>query len=191
MPDRMRKCLSVVLAWAMLLIGVPVSASGGHGEYVVKNAGGSIDAPVGDDVTLDVESGAIIITARQQYLGAQTNGQETTGPRRPAPRTVLARITPAQVTDLSYGSEVHHRIGAGIAWGVVSLGVGLIVGFSKATKHYIGITWEADGKKGGLAFEAKKGEYLGIINALQTVTGKKAVDTDAPGIAGRLGVTGK
>jgi hypothetical protein len=60
----------------------------------------------------------------------------------------------------------------------VTLGVGAIVAFSKSKKHYIGITWDDSGKKGGVALQADKNEYRGLLAALEGVTGKKAVDAD-------------
>ncbi len=65
---------------------------------------------------------------------------------------------------------------AGVA--VLTLGVGAIIAFSKSKKHYIGITWDDGGKKGGVALQADKNEYRGILTALEGVTGRKAVDTD-------------
>jgi len=56
--------------------------------------------------------------------------------------------------------------------------VGAIIAFSKSKKHYIGITWDDGGKKGGVALQADKDEYRGILTALEGVTGRKAVDTD-------------
>lgn len=87
-------------------------------------------------------------------------------------------LSPSSITDLSYGQEVHRRIGTAAGVAVLTLGVGAIIAFSKSKKHYIGITWDADGKKGGIALQADKNEYRGILTALEGVTGKKAVDTD-------------
>jgi hypothetical protein len=64
---------------------------------------------------------------------------------------------------------------------VVSLGIGALVAFSKSKKHYVGLTWDDSGNKGGLVVQADKDEYRGLIAALEGVSGKKAVDTDTPG----------
>lgn len=40
------------------------------------------------------------------------------------------------------------------------------------------MTWDDGGKKGGIALQADKNEYRGLITALEGVTGKKAIDTD-------------
>ncbi len=51
--------------------------------------------------------------------------------------------------------------------------------FSKSKKHYIGVVWADGDKKGGIALQADKNEFRGLLAALEGVTGKKAVDTDA------------
>lgn len=83
------------------------------------------------------------------------------------------------VTEVSYGQEVHRRIGTAVGLAVISLGIGALVAFSKSKKHYIGLVWDAgDGKKGGLVIQADKNEYRGLLTAIEGLTGKKAVDTD-------------
>jgi hypothetical protein len=80
---------------------------------------------------------------------------------------------------VSYGQDVHRGVGAAIGLAVVSLGVGALMALSKSKKHYIGLTWDDAGKKGGAAFQADKSDYRGILTGLEGVTGKKAVDSDA------------
>lgn len=82
------------------------------------------------------------------------------------------------VTEISYGQDVHRRVGAAVGLAVVSLGVGALMALSKSKKHYIGITWDDGGKKGGAAFQADKNDYRGVLAGLEGVTGKKAVDSD-------------
>ena len=82
------------------------------------------------------------------------------------------------VTEISYGQEVHRRIGTAVGLAVISLGIGALVAFSKSKKHYIGIVWADGDNKGGLAIQADKNEYRGLITALEGVTGKKAIDSD-------------
>ena len=63
---------------------------------------------------------------------------------------------------------------------MVSLGIGALVAFSKSKKHYVGIVWDSgDGKKGGIALQVDKDEFRGLIAALEGITGKKAIDTEA------------
>src|SRR5689334_124791 len=69
----------------------------------------------------------------------------------------------ASITELSYGQEVHRRIGTAAGLAVVSFGVGALVAFSKSKKHYIGLTWDQDGHKGGMVLQADKDEYRGLL----------------------------
>lgn len=74
---------------------------------------------------------------------------------------------------------MHRRVGAAIGLAVISLGVGALMALSKSKKHYIGLTWADGDKKGGLAMQCDKNQYRGILAALEGITGKKAVDSDA------------
>jgi hypothetical protein len=85
-------------------------------------------------------------------------------------------IPPSAVTELSYGAEVHRRVGTAIGVGIVTLGIGGLIALSHSKKHYIGIVWDAgEGKKGGVVLQADKDEFRGILAALEGITGKKAV----------------
>jgi hypothetical protein len=84
----------------------------------------------------------------------------------------------AAVTEISYGQDVHRRVGAAIGLAVVSLGVGALMALTKSKKHFIGITWNDAGNKGGAAFQAEKGDYRGVLAGLEGITGKKAVNSD-------------
>lgn len=88
-------------------------------------------------------------------------------------------IPAAAVTEISYGQDVHRRVGTAIGVAVFSLGIGALLALSKSKKHFVGITWDDNGKKGGLAFQADKNDYRGLLAGLEGITGKKAVDSDA------------
>jgi hypothetical protein len=94
-------------------------------------------------------------------------------------KTEVALIPAGSVTEISYGQDVHRRVGTAIGLAVVSLGIGALMALSKSKKHYIGLTWDDNGKKGGVAFQADKNEYRGILAGIEGITGKKAVNTDA------------
>lgn len=93
--------------------------------------------------------------------------------------TEIVVVPAAAVTEISYGQDVHRRVGAAIGVAVVSFGIGALLALSKSKKHFIGITWDNAGKKGGLAFQADKSDYRGLLAGLEGITGKKAVDSDA------------
>jgi hypothetical protein len=88
-------------------------------------------------------------------------------------------IPASAVTEISFGQDVHRRVGTAIGLAVISLGIGALMLLSKSKKHYIGLTWDDGGKKGGAAFQADKNDYRGVLAGLEGITGKKAVDSDA------------
>jgi hypothetical protein len=91
----------------------------------------------------------------------------------------LLSIPTSAVTEISYGQDVHRRVGAAIGLAVVSFGIGALMALTKSKKHFIGLTWVNGDKKGGLAIQCDKNEYRGILAGLEGVTGKKAVDSEA------------
>lgn len=94
-------------------------------------------------------------------------------------KTELAVIPASAVTEISYGQDVHRRVGAAIGVAVISFGLGALLALAKSKKHFVGITWDDEGKKGGFAFQADKNDYRGLLAGLEGVTGKKAVNSDA------------
>ena len=91
----------------------------------------------------------------------------------------IALIPASSITEISYGQDVHRRVGTAIGLAVFSLGIGALMLLSKSKKHYVGLTWADGDKKGGLVVQADKNEYRGILAGLEGVTGKKAVDSEA------------
>ena len=83
------------------------------------------------------------------------------------------------ITEISYGEDVHRRVGAAIGIGVFTLGLGALMALTKSKKHFVGITWADGDKKGGFAMQCDKNDYRGILAALEGITGKKAVDSEA------------
>ena len=88
-------------------------------------------------------------------------------------------IPASSITEVSYGQDVHRRVGAAIGLAVVSFGIGALMALTKSKKHFVGLTWNDGGKKGGMAFQADKNEYRGVLAGLEGITGKKAVNSDA------------
>jgi hypothetical protein len=93
-------------------------------------------------------------------------------------KTEIAVIPATSVTEISYGQDVHRRVGAAIGVAVISFGLGALLALSKSKKHFVGITWDNGGQKGGIAFQADKNDYRGLLAGLEGITGKKAVDSD-------------
>jgi hypothetical protein len=117
--------------------------------YSVTYSGGSLpNVKGGEGLSLYVDSSRIRLSRK---------GQE------------LVLIKPRAITEVSYGQEVHRRIGTAAAVAVVSLGIGAIVAFSKSKKHYIGFTWVDGDNNGGIVLQADKNEYRGMIAALKVL----------------------
>jgi len=146
--------------WAVVLCLIfPLATFAGDNSYKIAYDGGSLqNAKAGTDMRLYLDGTNIRITRD---------------------KTDVAIIPAAAVTELSYGQDVHRRVGAAIGVAVVSLGVGALLALTKSKKHFIGITWDDGGKKGGFACQADKKDYSGLLAGLEGVTGKKAVDSDA------------
>jgi len=143
----------------VLCIIFPVSVLAGDNGYKVGYDGGSIqDLKAGANVKLYID-GSNVRVAR--------DGKD------------VAVIPAAAVTEISYGQDVHRRVGAAIGIGVFTLGIGALMALTKSKKHFVGLTWDDGGKKGGFAFQADKNDYRGILAGLEGVTGKKAVNSEA------------
>ncbi len=150
----MKKWLAVF--FCLLL---PTLALAGDNGYKVTYDGGTLsDTKSGSGVKLYIE-GSNVRFAR--------DGKD------------LLVLPAASITEISYGQDVHRRVGTAIGLAVFSLGIGALMLLSKSKKHYVGLTWADGDKKGGLVVQADKSEYRGIIAGLEGITGKKAVDSDA------------
>ena len=149
----MKKLLALILC-----IIFPASAFAGDNSYKIAYDGGSIpDAKAGTNMKLYIEGSNIRIVKD---------------------KTDIAVIPASAVTEISYGQDVHRRVGAAIGIGVFTLGIGALMALSKSKKHFVGLTWDDGGKKGGLAFQADKNDYRGLLAGLEGITGKKAVDSE-------------
>lgn len=91
----------------------------------------------------------------------------------------LATIPASAVTEISYGQDVHRRVGTAIGLAVISFGAGAFMLLAKSKKHYVGLTWANGDVKGGFAMQCDKNDYRGILAGIEGITGKKAVDSDA------------
>jgi hypothetical protein len=147
-----------ILATLMCLV-FPLSAFAGDNAYKIAYDGGSIqNAKAGTGMKLYIDGTNIRIIKD---------------------KTEVALIPAAAITEISYGQDVHRRVGAAIGVAVFSLGVGALLALTKSKKHFIGLTWDDAGKRGGFAFQADKNDYRGLLAGLEGVTGKKAVDSEA------------
>ena len=143
----------------LLCLAIPLSVFGGENSYKVTYDGGSLsDAKAGTGMKLFIESNQI---------------------RLVRDRADVIVIPSAAVTEISYGQDVHRRVGAAIGLAVISFGIGALMALTKSKKHYVGLTWTNGEKKGGFAMQCDKNDYRGVLAGLEGITGKKAVDSDA------------
>ena len=151
----------------MLCLFVPLTASAYAAEnsYKVVYDGGTLQSiKTGSSAKLVIEPTAIQIMSMPEKDKA---GEQ------------LVNIPAASITEISYGQDVHRRIGTAIGLAVISLGIGALMMFSKSKKHFVGVTWVDGEKKGGFAMQCDKNDYRGVLAALEGMTGKKAVNSDA------------
>jgi CxxC motif-containing protein (DUF1111 family) len=94
-------------------------------------------------------------------------------------KSEIITIPAASITEISYGQDVHRRIGAAIGIGVFTLGVGALMALTKSKKHFVGLTWATGDQKGGFAMQCDKNDYRGVLAGLEGITGKKAVNSEA------------
>src|SRR3984893_1557934 len=145
---------------ALLCLMVPTSAFAADNSYKVIYDGGSLQGTkAGTGVKLYVDPAQIRIVQDKV--------------------TTLVTIPASSVTEISYGQDVHRRIGAAIGVAVFTLGIGALLALTKSKKHFIGLTWASGETKGGFAMQCDKNDYRGVLTGLEGVTGKKAVDSEA------------
>ena len=144
----MSKLLAIVLCLA-----IPLTVFAGDNGYKVTYDGGSIaDAKAGSGMRLFIDSNLVRLVSDKR---------------------AVVTIPASAVTEISYGQDVHRRVGAAIGLAVVSLGIGALMALTKSKKHYVGLTWTDGDKKGGFAMQCDKNEYRGVLAGLEGVTGKK------------------
>ena len=148
----MRQLLAVLLC-----LTLPLAVLAGDNSYKVTYDGGSLP---------DIKSGTgLHLYLDQDKVRFVDNGKE------------IANVPATAITEISYGQDVHRRVGAAIGLGVVSFGIGALMALSKSKKHFVGLTWSDGDKHGGLAMQCDKNEYRGILAGLEGISGKKAVDS--------------
>jgi len=149
---------AIAFLLCLLVPSTAIAANNANSYKVVYDGGSLQNAKAGNDVQLVIDPDKVRIV----------RGKEE-----------LASIPAASITEISYGQDVHRRVGAAIGLAFISFGIGALMALSKSKKHYIGLTWADGDKKGGFAMQCDKNDYRGELQALEGITGKKAVDSDA------------
>jgi hypothetical protein len=152
--NKMKRLFATVLC-----VAIPIAMLASDNGYKVAYDGGSIP---------DIKAGV----GMKLYIDAKEI-------RLQRDKTNVIIIPASAVTEISYGQDVHRRVGAAIGIGVVTLGVGALMALTKSKKHFIGLTWANGDQKGGFAMQCDKNDYRGVLTGLEGITGKKAVDSEA------------
>src|SRR5579859_5715850 len=147
------------LTAVLLCLTMPLALFAADNGYKVTYDGGSLpDTKAGTSLRLFIEGDKVRLVRDSKEL----------------------IVLPASsITEISYGQDVHRRVGSAVAVGAVTLGVGALMALSKSKKHFVGLTWATGDQKGGLAMQCDKNEYRGVLAGLEGITGKKAVDSDS------------
>lgn len=158
--------LSPLLAKALVLCVVSQGLDAQDASIPMKYEGGSLTFAPHAGLHVAVGNAITIKQGRQAYS-----------------------IAPGAITEVSYGSDVHRRVGAAIGTALFSFGLGAMLLLVKTKKHYVGILWDGVDMqgarvRGGSVFKVGKGHYRGFIAALEGLTGMKAVNADSPGLGG-------
>ena len=153
----MKQLLALFLC---LLVPTIAFASSSNGYRVVYDGGSLPNVKTGDPLNLKLGD-------KEIYFSYARGGKEAID------------IPASAITEISYGQDVHRRIGAAIGLAVVSFGVGALMALTKSKKHFVGLTWQDGDKRGGFAMQCDKNDYRGVLAGLEGITGKKAVDSDA------------
>lgn len=149
------RLVAVVLCLVLSVSSLAAKNAG----FAVKYDGGSVsDLKAGTDLRINPSGTTITLSKGNQEL---------------------ISLPAASITEITYGQDVHRRVGAAIGLAVVSFGIGGLMALTKSKKHFIGLTWATGDVKGGFAMQCDKNDYRGLLAALEGLTGKKAVDSDA------------
>src|SRR6204780_2147172 len=110
-----------VLAFLLGILMPSAVFAAKENSYKVMYDGGSIpDIKTGTGLKLYIESNRIRLTKD---------------------KADLITIPASAVTEISYGQDVHRRVGAAIGLAIVSFGIGALMALTKSKKHFVGLTW--------------------------------------------------
>ena len=167
----MRFC-AIVLCCSLILPSIAINGFAAEKEagvrFGMKYEGGSLALDQHDGLkTYITKDEVVVVQGKQRFV-----------------------IPVKNITEISYGNDVHRRVGAAVGVGIVSFGLGALMLLVKTKKHYVGVIWtdknanNGETSKGGVVFKVGKGEYRGFMSALEGVSGLKAVNADTTGSGG-------
>ena len=143
----------------MLSMALPAIMLAGDAAFKVSYDGGSLPGiKAGTDLKVYIESNQV------RFVKGKTE---------------VLTVPASAITEISYGQDVHRRVGTAVAVGAFTFGLGALTALSKSKKHYVGVTWANGEQKGGLAMQCDKNDYRGLLAGLEGVSGRKAVNSEA------------
>ena len=107
-------------------------------------------------------------------LNAETQTISIVDEKSGAAKYVYAEIPYGSITSASYSKSKHPRSGAGVALGIATLGVGLLVGFlAKNKKHWLTLTVTGVESlpNNYIYLKLDKGNFRQILSAVEASTG--------------------
>jgi hypothetical protein len=131
-------------------------------------------AGLGGDKSLYVGGTASIAKETEGVLSADDTKVVTFKPDKKDPKNELS-IPYEKVTSLEYGQHAGRRVGATVALGVTTLGIGALpVLFSKKRRHYLTVGYKDEqGADQAAVFEVGKNSIRTMLKVLEVRTGKK------------------
>jgi len=112
----MRRILSAVLC-----VVIPAVLFASDNGYKVKYDGGSLSsAKAGSEIKLYIKQNQI------RFMDG---------------KNPVVTVPASAVTEISYGQDVHRRVGTAVAVGVFTLGLGALTALNKSKKHFQQNLW--------------------------------------------------
>jgi hypothetical protein len=86
------------------------------------------------------------------------------------------------ITEISYGLDVHRRLGI-VTADLSASGPQASMAVKNTKRQYIGLTWADGDSTGGLAMQCEEAECGSVLAALQGLTGMKPVNSEIAAVA--------
>jgi hypothetical protein len=150
------KALAIGLCYTLAFTSLGSAAS--DVKFGMKYEGGSLNLDSHDKLNVTLRSDKILISQDQQ-----------------------AHAIPVKsITEVSYGNDVHRRVGTAVGVAIVTFGIGALIALTKTKKHYVGMLWDDKAaSKGGVVLRWK-GRVSRIHRGTRGNHRVKAVNADAP-----------
>jgi hypothetical protein len=143
------KQIAILLAAALLTQSTHGAVRGDRAEYI----GGTAAIPRG-------VQGALDLTDRVEMVFSYKGGS--------------FHLPYSSISSMEFGQKVGRRVGATIAWGVTTLGVGALpILFSKKKKHFLTFAYVTTAGNEAVVFELAKDVVRMTLPTLEARTGKK------------------